>query len=707
MNTNGKKTILLVEDEALIAMAEAQVLRKHGYGVVIVHNGEKAVEAVDSNPEISLILMDIDLGKGIDGPQTAERILAAHDLPIVFLSSHTEPEVVEKTERIASYGYVVKNSGATVLDVSIKMAFKLFAAKNEVKKHEENLRESEATVRKKLKAITEPEGDIGTLELADIIDQKALQTMMEDFYNLTRIGGAILDVSGKILVGVAWQEICSKFHRVHPDTLKNCVESDLNLTKGVPAGTCKAYHCKNNMWDIVTPIIVDEKHLGNLFIGQFFFEDEVPEYELFRKQARQYGFNETEYLAALDRVPRFSREKVNRAMAFYSRLAEMISSLSYTTIRLSRSMVQHQQAVEDLKAGHNLLNATQRIARIGGWEWDIATDTVTWSEELYRITGLDPDFPPPQFNNDHYKIYTKESWQKLVSVVESTLKTGDPYEIYAQMIRPDGELRDVRIYGGSKHDTNGAVSGLFGIVEDITEKQQREKQLKESEENLRITLNSIGDAVISTDIEGSVVRMNPVAEKLCGWSSDQAQGNALAEVFHIVHSETREKVDNPVSKVLETGSIIGLANHTMLISRDGTEYQIADSASPIRDDTGQILGVVLVFRDVTEEYRVAQALADSERNMARAQTMAQLGSWRLDLTSGIVNGSDQARRIYGVDEGELTLDYLHSVPLPEDRPNLDDALKALIENGEPYDVEFRIRRPSDGTVRHIHSLHGE
>src|SRR6056297_4207493 len=138
-----KEKILLVEDEALIAMNEARMLKKHGYEVVTAYKGEKAIEAVDSDSEISLILMDIDLGKGIDGTEAAEKILEKHDIPVVFLSSHTEPEVVEKTEKITSYGYVVKNSGATVLDASIKMAFKLYEAYRSYNKRQEELNQSE------------------------------------------------------------------------------------------------------------------------------------------------------------------------------------------------------------------------------------------------------------------------------------------------------------------------------------------------------------------------------------------------------------------------------------------------------------------------------------------------------------------------------------------------------------------------------------
>ena len=128
-------------------MKEALMLKKHGYEVVTAYNGEKAVEAVDSDPEISLILMDIDLGKGMDGTETAERILHKKDIPVVFLSSHIEPEVVEKTEKITSYGYVVKNSGETVILASIKMAFRLFDARMKEKEKEEKLLESEERFR--------------------------------------------------------------------------------------------------------------------------------------------------------------------------------------------------------------------------------------------------------------------------------------------------------------------------------------------------------------------------------------------------------------------------------------------------------------------------------------------------------------------------------------------------------------------------------
>ncbi len=150
MESVKQKTILLVEDEAIIAMAEKMTLEKFGYNVIIAGSGEEAVATVAQTPDIDLILMDIDLGAGMDGTEAAAMILQRHDLPIVFLSGHTEPEIVARTEKITSYGYVVKNSSATVFQALIKMVFKLFEAKAKEKRKEhrgtdalESLRESE------------------------------------------------------------------------------------------------------------------------------------------------------------------------------------------------------------------------------------------------------------------------------------------------------------------------------------------------------------------------------------------------------------------------------------------------------------------------------------------------------------------------------------------------------------------------------------
>lgn len=144
------------------------------------------------------------------------------------------------------------------------------------------------------------------------------------------------------------------------------------------------------------------------------------------------------------------------------------------------------------------------------------------------------------------------------------------------------------------------------IEQKINEAEELVESLGKSEENLRVTLDSIGDAVIATDSKGFITLMNPVAEQLTGWSLEEAVGQTLPAVFEIVNEETRTTVPNPVELVLAAGEIVGLANHSLLIAKNGIQYHIADSGAPIRDAKNEIIGVVLVFRDVTEQVRAEQ-----------------------------------------------------------------------------------------------------
>ena len=148
-------------------------------------------------------------------------------------------------------------------------------------------------------------------------------------------------------------------------------------------------------------------------------------------------------------------------------------------------------------------------------------------------------------------------------------------------------------------------------IEDITERRKLEAALAAQQEWLRVTLRSIGDAVIATDTEGRVTLLNSVAEQLTGWTTPEALGLPLESVFQIVNEETRRTVENPVTRALREGNVVGLANHTLLVRKDGTERSIDDSAAPIRDASGGVIGVVLVFRDITERRKAERAVQDA------------------------------------------------------------------------------------------------
>lgn len=203
------------------------------------------------------------------------------------------------------------------------------------------------------------------------------------------------------------------------------------------------------------------------------------------------------------------------------------------------------------------------------------------------------------------------------------------------------------------------------------DRYRAERRRRAAQEAFRTTLYSIGDAVITTDQEGRIRQLNPVAEQLTGWTETEARGRPLNEVFRIINEETRAVAENPDQRVLREGVVVGLANHTLLIARDGTERAIADSGAPIRSESGAITGVVVVFRDQTEERAAEKALQDSEQRFRRAveeapfpimiyaedgQVLALSRTWK-EITgyreTDIPTVADWVQRAYGQHEFRL------------------------------------------------------
>jgi PAS domain S-box-containing protein len=173
--------------------------------------------------------------------------------------------------------------------------------------------------------------------------------------------------------------------------------------------------------------------------------------------------------------------------------------------------------------------------------------------------------------------------------------------------------------------------------------ERKTAELAEQHESFRVTLASIGDAVITTDTEAKITFINPVAEAMTGWKSAEAVGQPLEKVFNIANEETRQTASNPVKRVLREGAVVGLANHTVLIARDGKQTAIGDSAAPIRDESGKILGVVMVFHDVGEERKAENALRQSNQWLSEARD--QLEKRVQERTAELEKANDSLRNL--------------------------------------------------------------
>ncbi len=215
------------------------------------------------------------------------------------------------------------------------------------------------------------------------------------------------------------------------------------------------------------------------------------------------------------------------------------------------------------------------------------------------------------------------------------------------------------------------------------ERTQSERKLHDSEEHLAITLQSIGDGVITTDLHGRITSMNPVAEKLTGWVLSLAQGKPLEDVFQVLNEDTKETVPNPVQRIIAEGAVVGLPSHTILLGRNGTPRAIADSAAPIRDMRGAVRGVVLVFRDQTEERRAERALLESETRFKHLAYSGILGVLVADTLGNIheINDAFLSTLGYTREDYDLGRVQLSQLTPPEWKAQDDLALQLFKDVG--------------------------
>ncbi len=233
--------------------------------------------------------------------------------------------------------------------------------------------------------------------------------------------------------------------------------------------------------------------------------------------------------------------------------------------------------------------------------------------------------------------------------------------------------------------------GLSVYFQDVTTRRRAQDELHQQHEWFAVTLASIGDAVITTNVEAKVTFLNPVAEAMTGWKTSEAAGQPLETVFKIVNESTRQPVDNPIAKVLREGVVVGLANHTALIAKDGTETAIEDSAAPIRNDTGEITGAVMVFHDVTERRRTEGALRRSEEEFrALANSIPQL-AWMAEPDGHIFWYNNGWFEYTGTTLAEMEGWGWEKVHDPKMLPFVAAKWTESLRTGQPFDMEFPIR----------------
>jgi len=556
----------------------------------------------------------------------------------------------------------------------------------ERKRAEQALAESEERVRRKLESIISPEGDIGNLDLADIIDAPAIQALMDDFYELTRMPMGLLDIKGRVLVGVGWQDVCTKFHRVHPAACRNCLESDVCLSGGVRHGEYKIYKCKNNMWDVATPVMIGDKQFGNLFMGQFFFDDEPLDYELFRSQARQYGFDEEGYIAALEAVPRLSRATLDRSMSFFMKLAGLLSKLSYSNLKLARSLAERDALMDSLRESEERLKLfiEHAPAALAMFDTDMRYLSVSrrWLSD-YGLGGRD------LIGESHYDVFPEMTveWQETHSrglAGEVQRAEADRFE------RADGSVQWVRWEIRPWYDAAGKIGGILIFAEDVT-------NLKKAEDILRryelLAGHSRDIILFLRRDDGRILEANAAAVNAYGYGHEELLGMTVREL------RAPESMELTVDQMAEADDH-GILFESVHRRRDGSSFPVEVSSQGAT--IGGTRTLISVIRDITERKQAEEQIRASEEHLKRAQEIAHLGSWELDLVNNSLSWSDEVYRIFGLEPQEFGASYeafLEAIH-PDDRAAVDEAYSSSVREGrDSYEIEHRVIRKSSGEVR--------
>ena len=270
----------------------------------------------------------------------------------------------------------------------------------------------------------------------------------------------------------------------------------------------------------------------------------------------------------------------------------------------------HQDISERMSTRLALQDAHTRMALategggIGVWDWDLAQRSIAVDAMVCRLFGMPVVARVSQVGLHLQRVHPQDMAAARAAVL-AALRGDRPMDHTFRIVHDDGSVHYLRTAARVSRNAAGRATRMIGVNWDVTELHTLADRLAEQAALLRITLQSIGDAVLTTDRHGHVEWLNPVAERMTGWLNAEAKGRPATQVFRIVQEESRLPALDPVATCLAQGEPVGLANQTVLISRNGIEYGIEDSASPIRDDAGAILGVVLVFHDVTEQRRLS------------------------------------------------------------------------------------------------------
>lgn len=358
----------------------------------------------------------------------------------------------------------------------------------------------------------------------------------------------------------------------------------------------------------------------------------------------------------------------------------------------------NDKQIQELGKIKERLSQAQRIARIGNWELDLTTNTLWWSDEIFRLFEIDQDKFGATYEGFLNAIHPKDRDEVNRAYTES-LQTRTPYDIVHRLLMSDGRIKHVHERCESYFDEAGNPLKSIGTVQDITEHFRVQEALKKSERRLALLLNTLPHGIQENDTRGMITYSNIAQHNILGYKPDELIGKDIWD-FQLDSKRKKELRDYLAYVVKDEPAPEPYItyNHTV----DGREVILEVTWDYQRDEAGKITGFISVISDITARAHAEQALTASESNLKQAQALAHMGNWDLDLTTGKATWSDEEFRLFGYKPGEVEAsaqNFMHAVH-PEDRQKVQEEMQHAMRPDEeiPYHVQHQVLLP-DGRIR--------
>jgi PAS domain S-box-containing protein len=657
---NIQKTILLVEDEVLISMDETQLLTNEGYNVIQVYSGENAVKTIrESINKIDLILMDIDLGKGIDGTDAAELILKEYNIPIVFVSSHIEKEIVEKTEKITSYGYVVKNSGEVVLLTSIKMAFKLHNANKALYSSEE----------KYSKAFHLNPDSINITRLEDGV-YIAINQGFTDIMGYTPeevIGKSSTSKDLGIWVNDFERAKLVSELKAHGEV--NSFESQFRNKDGsirYGSMSAKIIEIENEKCILsITRHITKQKMIEEALKESeikyrnyienspqaIFIVDEKGNYTEVNKAACDllgYPKEELIKLNNLNIVPddktddaaaRFSNLKIKGKITSETKLKKKNGEIINVIINAVKNPdgnfmayctdITERIIIEDkLIKTNSFNNQVIQNAREGIVVYDNELRYKVWNKFMENLSGRKAE---DVINKHPLEIFPYLKETGLIDRLEKILK-GEifdklDFQYNLPILNRTGWASDA---SAPLLDEKGNIIGVIGIVQDITERKIMEESLIKSESKHKSMISNISDVIAIIDAQGIIRYKSPNIEKWFGWKPEDLVGK---DGWETVHPDDLDRIKGVFFKLLETTYVYKEVEYRYKC-KDGSYKMIKLTAVNLINNP-DINGLLMNYHDISNERKTEDDLLKALR---QKEILYQELQHRVKNNLGVISG---------------------------------------------------------------------